>query len=349
MALTESEIQECTKRYVREFDRYTKMSEVVYQKCQEIVQKKLTVRATIQRRTKNPVSLTDKLRKPRYREKYNSVDDVFENISDLAGVRIATYLDSDRDSVVEQIRKEFVGKEGQEPEIDRKDRDDLTKYYRATHCQVYLPEEDLSGVNENLRGTTCEIQVCSILAYVFNEIEHDLQYKPLSGEISEAEKEYIDQLGLLTKAGELTIKRLLAETDERLSQRTGKFNDVYDFVARMQKVFSQDISFAINAGQLFDELIALGIYTPEQIHSVICPNDENIQEVTLSEFDKLNRFVKEINPDLLEPKSSDILLAGILKYRYADILQSHPMAGGTGRPSRLVQIAELYKQLVETT
>ena len=210
------------------------MSEIVYQKCQEIVQKKLTLRATIQRRTKNPRSYADKLRKPKNKEKYNSVDEVFEKISDLAGVRIATYLESDRQSVVEKIRKEFVGKEDQDPEIERKDRDFSKKHYRATHCQVYLPEEDLSGVNENLRGTTCEIQVCSLLAYVFNEIEHDLQYKPLSGELSEAEKEYIDQLGLLTKAGELTIKRLLSETDERLSKKTGKFNEVYEFVARMR-------------------------------------------------------------------------------------------------------------------
>ena len=212
---------------------------------------------------------------------------------------------------------------------------------------MYLPEEDLSGVNENLRGTTCEVQVCSILAYVFNEIEHDLQYKPLSGELSEAEKEFIDQLGLLTKAGELTIKRLLSETDERLSQRTGKFNDVYDFVARMRKEFSMGISFANNAGQLFDELVALGINSPDKIHNLICPNNEDIQVVTSSEFDKLYSFSQEKNSVLLESESSDILLAGILKYRYAEILQMHPMGRGKGRPSRLVQIAKLYKHMVE--
>ena len=137
MPLTESEIQECIKRYIREFDRYTKMSEVVYQKCQEIVEKKLTVRATIQRRTKSPISFADKLRKPKNREKYNTVDEVFENISDLAGVRIATYLESDRHKVVEQIGKEFVGKDGQEPEIDRKDRDATKKI---------LPRHALPGV-----------------------------------------------------------------------------------------------------------------------------------------------------------------------------------------------------------
>ena len=71
--------------------------------------------------------------------------------------------------------------------------------------------------------------------------------------------------------------------------------------------------------------------------------------VALSEFEKLNTFAKEKNSVQLESQSSDVLLAGILKHRYTEILQRHRMDGGKGRPSRLAQIAKLYKQLVETT
>lgn len=347
MSLSEDQIQECYQRYLREYDRYSKMAELVYQKCLEIVQKKLTVRATVQRRAKNPKSFADKLKKPAFRNRYDSVEEVFGQISDLAGVRIATYLESDRQQVVEEIRQAFVGKDGGSPEIDVKDRDQARKHYRATHCQVYLAEEDFAGTNANLEGTTCEIQVCSLLAHVFNEIEHDLQYKPLSGELSEAEQEFIDQLGLLTKAGDLTIKRLLAETDERLSHRTGEFDDVHDFVARMRKELEVGTEFSGNAGQLFDELGALGINSPGAIHEAVCPDETDLKVVAQTEYDLLSEFAAQKEIDILEPGSSDLLLAGVLKTKVDQILARHPMGRGKGRPTRLAQIAKLYKQMQE--
>lgn len=128
MPLSDEQIQECHQRYLREYDRYSKMADLVYQKCIEIVQKKLTVRATVQRRAKNPKSFFDKLRKAELRNRYNSVDEVFERISDLAGVRIATYLESDRQNVVQEIRQAFVGRDGGEPDIDVKDRAEVGRH-----------------------------------------------------------------------------------------------------------------------------------------------------------------------------------------------------------------------------
>ena len=346
MPLTDDQIEECYERYLRELDRYAKMAEVAYEKCLEIVQKKLTVRATVQRRAKNPKSFVEKLRKPENRAKYNSVDEVFEQISDLAGVRIATYLESDREPVVEELEKEFVGISNGGPVIDRKDKTGEGRHYRATHCQVFLPEGDLSAGNENLKGTTCEIQVCSLLAHVFNEIEHDLQYKPLSGELSEVERELIDQLGLLTKSGDITIKRLLHETDTRLKERTGEFADVFDFVARMRDIMMLK-GFSANAGQLFDELIALNLKTPDAILHKVCGDDNhNIIEIATAEHERLKNFLAASQPDLLEDGSSDILLAGILKSSAKEILDKHPMGRGMGRPSRLTQIANAYHKMI---
>lgn len=349
MPLTDLQIIECHDRYLRELDRYAKMAEVAYEKCLEIVQKKLTVRATVQRRAKSPKSFVEKLRKPENRIKYNNVDEVFSRISDLAGVRIATYLESDREPVVEELKKEFVGLGEAGPVIDVKDRSDAGRHYRATHCQVFLPEGDLSGGNENLKSTTCEIQVCSLLAHVFNEIEHDLQYKPLSGELSEVERELIDQLGLVTKSGDITIKRLLHETDSRLKERSGEFADVYDFVARMREVTKLD-GFSANAGQLFDELIALNLKTPEAISQSIKENsNQAIVEIATAEYQKLKNYLTTSQPDLLEDGSSDILLAGVLKSSVGTILDNHPMGRGMGRPSRLAQIANAYRKMLNQT
>lgn len=348
MPLSDEQIKESGDRYLREYDRFQKMAEVVYQKCFDIVHKKLTVRATVQRRAKSPKSFVDKLKKEEHRSRYNSVDEVFSGISDLAGVRIATYLESDRQQVVDEISKSFVGVSGGDPEVVKKDRSEQNRHYRATHCQIYLPEEDLTGVNDNLKGTTCEIQVCSLLAHVFNEIEHDLQYKPLSGELSNSEKEFIDQLGLLTKAGDLTIKRLLAETEERLSHRIGEFDDVYDFVARMRKEFDENIDFSSNAGQLYDELEALGMKSPEAIREALVTSGGELKDVCKTEFDRLKQYETSISRDFLEDNSSDLLLSGLLKERVNEVLARHPMGRGKGRPSRLAQIAKMYKEMQES-
>lgn len=349
MPLSEQDIQECHDRYVRERDRYEKMAEATYQKCLEIIQKKLTVRATVQRRAKSPKSFADKLRKESFRQRFNNVNEVFNGISDLAGVRIATYLESDREIVVEEIRKEFVGLNGNQPTIDVKDRVEAARHYRATHCQIYLADEDLAGGYENLLGTTCEIQVCSLLAHVFNEIEHDLQYKPLNGDLSVAEREFIDQLGLLTKAGDITIKRLLQEAELRLEGQAGEFADVFDFVARMRGEVGLSQGFSANAGQLFDELVSLNLRTPEAIAQAVCEGeDESMAAIAQREYARLKEFMQrsQQQQDLLEDGSSDVLLVGILKARLQKVLENHPMGRGMGRPSRLAQIASWYRRMM---
>jgi ppGpp synthetase/RelA/SpoT-type nucleotidyltranferase len=348
MPLTDEQIVECQERYLREFDRYSKMADTVYEKCLEIVQKKLTVRATVQRRAKNPKSFVEKLKKVTMRERFHSVDDVFDRISDLAGVRIATYLESDRNTVVEEIRKEFSGRVEGIPEIDVKDKGEVGRHYKATHCQVLLLEDELVAPNENLRGTTCEIQVCSLLAHVFNEVEHDLQYKPLTGDLSEQEKEFIDQLGLLTKAGDITIKRLLHEAENRLQGRTGVFADVYDFIARMRVEMRLAEGFAANAGQLFDELLLLKINTPDAISQAVCKGEAKpLYEIADAEYARLKEFMvqDQRQADLLEDGSSDVLLVGILRSHLAQVLKNHPMGRGVGRPSRLAQIASWYRRM----
>lgn len=349
MPLTDQDISQCYERYLREQDRYVKMAEVTYEKCLEIVQKKLTVRATVQRRAKNPKSFLEKLKKAENRAKYNSVDEVFQRISDLAAVRIATYLESDREPVVEELKKEFVGAPGtgSGPDIQVKDKSDNGLHYRATHCQVFLPEEDLAGANENLTGTTCEIQVCSLLAHVFNEIEHDLQYKPLAGDLSVVERELIDQLGLITKSGDITIKRLLHETDARLKERTGEFADVHDFVARMRE--RMDLKdFASNAGQLFDELNVLGLMTPDALSQAIRGADQqSMAEISKREYDQLKQYLVQQQTELLDDGSSDVLLVGLLRNRYEQILAHHPMGRGRGRPNRLAQIGVAYRKMLQ--
>ncbi len=178
MSLTEKQVDEAVARYEREYDRYDKLTELVFQRCQELLASS-DIRASVQRRAKKPSSLRTKLealpRDSAKAKKFNSVDDVFSQMSDLAGVRIAAYRESDRARIVTKIQGEFAGPAGASvPDVEVKDKKSKNANYRATHCQVRILDEELPDSYWNLKGTCCEVQVCSLLAHVWNEIEHDL-------------------------------------------------------------------------------------------------------------------------------------------------------------------------------
>ncbi|MBA3890429.1 MAG: RelA/SpoT domain-containing protein [Gemmatimonadaceae bacterium] len=119
------------------------------------------------------------------------VEDSFTRLGDLAAVRFSAYVEADRERVVDLVRATFVGPDGGPVIAEVKDRFDVVsgRFYRATHLDVALPEEELIGSFDNVRGVRCEVQVCSMLAHVWNEIEHDLVYKPLMGPVSIEERE----------------------------------------------------------------------------------------------------------------------------------------------------------------
>lgn len=165
--------------------------------------------------------------------------------------------------------------------------------------------------------------------------------------MSPSEKEFIDQLGSLTKAGDYTIKWLLAKTEERLSHRTGEFDDVYDFVVRMRKDFTYSKNFPSNAGQLYEELESLGLKSPEAIREAITNSDGDLNNICIEAFNELKEYEKQTNRILLEDESSDLLLVGLLKVKVDEILKRHPMGRGKGRPSRLALIAKSYKEMQE--
>ncbi len=72
------------------------------------------------------------------------------------------------------------------PRSERQARCKTHLNFTASHALRGVPAfSDLIGTYANVAGVPCEVQVCSMMAHVWNEIEHDLGYKPLTGELSE--------------------------------------------------------------------------------------------------------------------------------------------------------------------
>ena len=215
-------------------------------------------------------------------------------------------------------------------------------FYRATHCQVSLTGDDLGPGYENLGADTCEIQICSLLAHVWNELEHDLAYKPLTGDLSEEETRALDSPGNLTRAGDNVIVGLLSATDARLAANQGEFEDQWDFVARARRTFPKARDFGTHSGQLFNELMAEGLDSPHKIEAALLQGDA---------VDRAYRLLEDLAEHLhgdyvvrVEPESSDPVDA--VPQRYADnVLARHPGGRGQGRPPRIASAARRFRDM----
>lgn len=342
-------IEKALVRYEREHDRYLKLSARVAEVCGVEIVEGNAVRAHVTSRVKSPKSFADKIRKvaKKHPKAVQSVDAVFDSIRDLAGVRIATYDKELEDKVVAAVRARFSGPHGAPVELERKDKhkSDPSNFYRATHCDVFLRPEELVGSYANLLDTPCEVQVCSLMAHVWNEVEHDIRYKLNFGDLSPAEEELLVSLGHLSMAGDAIISQLLAATDVRLGERSGPFEDVYDFVARTRKWFPS-VDFAIHAGQLFAELELLGLRSPEDLMAVVGGTND-LEARARTELAKLDASLRARGHEryALDPSSSDLLLVLLLPKLAQKIVENHPPGRGTGGPPRIAWIAVRHGEL----
>jgi ppGpp synthetase/RelA/SpoT-type nucleotidyltranferase len=342
MPVSQGVIEEAVARYSRERDRYLKLALRVADLCRIAVVEGNAIRAQVTFRTKSVQSFEDKLvrfsRRPD--KNFKTADDVFAQISDFAGVRIATYRPEDEERVIALVSNLFVGPDDGAPEVDCKDKLNPAhgQFYRATHIQAFLPEPELIGDFGNLRGASCEIQVCSMMAHVWNEIEHDIGYKPDANGPSETERGLLETLGHLARAGDAAITRLLAATEARLATRTGAFDDVHDFVAQLRQFFP-DADLSVNAGQAFEEIRALGLNSAEKMREEL--GGEVLDGAVAQErIERFNAYLLE--QDLVEltlnPASADLVTIGILHARAAEIA-----APGKASSYRMHELATAYE------
>ena len=351
-------IAPAVERYRRERDRYVKLADRVSEICRNDICDQNAIRAQITFRVKSMKSFAGKLRRFSTHEdrNYNDVDEIFASISDLAGVRIAAYQHEDCEKIVEHLNQVFRGPDG-ELLIDRKDRhlQDRSNFYRAIHAQVCLPEDELIGTYDNVDDISCEVQVCTMIAHVWNEIEHDIGYKPELDGPSEDEKKLIEMLGHTVRQGDQQISMLLAAHARRVSKqaeptepdpRTRLFRDVHDFVSRMQDYQNQAMpNFAKNSGQLFELIEDLGLNTPSSLDEALAPFEIiNLRE----EADQFTSYLieKGFPSFAFDNASSDLMLLRLFNNRLDHILEVHKdrVGRGRGRPTRLYRLARHFKQ-----
>jgi len=237
-------IEDFVNQYKKEYDYFDTVSNMVAKKIEEALYAS-GIKAIVSSRAKNPDHLLEKLRQRNEKRKppYKNFDEIYNDICDLSGVRVALYFPSDRNKVDKIIEKLFS------PSIQQKifPSDAKTPSYEkrfsgywAQHYRVQLQDKDLHDDQKRYSQAKTEIQVASLLMHAWAEVEHDLVYKPLSGKLSEEEYAILDELNGLVMAGEIALERLQVAGEKRVLEQK-EINDPYELSSFLSNKFNKNI------------------------------------------------------------------------------------------------------------
>ncbi|WP_330264181.1 RelA/SpoT domain-containing protein [Streptomyces griseorubiginosus] len=275
-------------RYSKEYDFYSRAAQLVTQALERDL-KESGVRCIVTYRAKDITRLEEKCRQRAPKKKYKTVEDIYEDIVDLAGVRIALYFPAEQDQVEKAVNRLFDLTEKKSfPESNRRSTGKEFSGYSATHYRVRLKERELIGPDTRYAKARVEVQVASVLMHAWSEVEHDLAYKPLSGDLSDAEKKILDQLNGLVIAGEMSL-RMLQEASENRVARSGRFLNHYELAAYLLnqagKILNEPVgdSGLGRVDLLFNFLSELKKEAPADLDPYLESLHDNVEKRPLSE------------------------------------------------------------------
>jgi ppGpp synthetase/RelA/SpoT-type nucleotidyltranferase len=278
-------IEEFIKQYNKEFDFYQELARLTNDRLEENIIKR-GVKAIVTFRAKRPERLRDKLLKRNKEKNYKSISEITGDIIDLAGIRVALYFPADRELVDQIINEQFTivqKKVFPESPHNPKHGKRFSGYW-ATHYRVKHKE---NNVEKRFQDHISEIQVASVLMHAWAEVEHDLVYKPFSGELSEDELAILDEINGLVLSGEIALERLQRAIAERTKKSKG-LTDNYELTSLILNSLTKEQLTKLNLGDTY----LLKNYFD-----------------TVSKFDYNNfkKYLSQINIDINETISDQLL------------------------------------------
>lgn len=226
-------VEKFMNSYRRSYDYYFSLARLVSDAIQDRLIKE-GIRGWVTFRAKRPDSLEAKIHRRAFAldasKYYRTVDDIYSDIADLAGVRVALYFPSDREKVRRIINELFDCSYEKELQGTRvlQNQQRFSGYW-ATHYRVALKQDTHSGIDSRFLDAKVEIQVASLIMHAWAEVEHDLIYKPEDGTISPEEYAILDELNGIVLSGERILERLREAGERRkqtIEQWKGKANAV---------------------------------------------------------------------------------------------------------------------------
>lgn len=218
------------------------------------------IMAIVSARVKDKDRLAEKLYNRDQKKHYQRFQDIYDDIPDLIGARIALYFPSDAQRIGKVLEKHFqVVKEKvfpeplvknsdcgkcekcvncQDPDFTANQRKVYKGYdnrrfdgYCAVHYRVHLKDNLAKLIGDPL----IEVQVASVLMHAWSEVEHDLAYKKKRGQVSREEYEALDEINGLVIAGEIALNRLDQLFQQRITKENGVFSTHYALAAYLSE------------------------------------------------------------------------------------------------------------------
>lgn len=310
-------IEQFIQQYQREYDYYSQAAKI----CANQAENKLEssgIRAIVTFRAKRPDRLEDKLNKRNKDKDYKKVEDIYNDIVDLAGVRIALYFPGDILEVDKIIHANFDVKQVKDfPEQNKVKEGKTFIGYKAKHYRVKLREDKLAGSEKRFSNALVEIQVASVLMHGWAEVEHDLVYKPLSGGLSDDELAILDELNGLVLTGEIALERLQRAFKRRVENEDKEFNNHFELAAYIYDVIKIDnptINLESSIGKvdtLYKFTSAIKFNKPDKIRKYISklvfseeqrPIADQIIDAILIEYPKYYDAFEKVKLKLISKK-----------------------------------------------
>lgn len=189
--------------YVEKAHLYDSLAQSVVQILKSIMKSEKISFIDVPYRIKTKDSCVGKLKKKSH---YQS----FEDMTDIAGLRIITLVESDLEKVSKIIAENF--NVHQEDSGDKSDLLGADKFgYRSIHFVCDIGQEREKFPESALfKGLCFEIQIRTALSHAWAEIEHDRGYK-LGGELPAHLKRRFNLLSGLLESADLEFNRLSEE------------------------------------------------------------------------------------------------------------------------------------------
>ncbi len=240
-ALPVSVVDEFMDSYDRLHDFHLKVAEICADQCIEQL-RQLGIKAIVSRRVKEAERLRNKLHKEHGLKEFRTAQEISDRISDIIGVRIALYFPGVHQYVQEMLLSQFDVQSGPKyvsigSALSSREDSYEKRFsgYRAVHYRVRLHSRRL-GINKKHYGSAnIEIQVMSMFMHSWAEIEHDMIYKPLSGEIDDEQRAIIDQLNGLIQASEIAVELLQKSLGRRDNPSGVGFDSHSSLASRLRR------------------------------------------------------------------------------------------------------------------
>lgn len=149
---------------------------------------------TFEKRVKDFESFYEKLLSKEKAE--GKIDDPFTRLTDIAGVRVIFYNETDMEKAIERLTTDNDFKGINEENELKGDYKAKTHGYRAVHFDVKLNTKKRIGQHEYERvfDIPCEIQFKTIFAHSWSKIYHAFAYKEMGKrKLSPEQKEILDK------------------------------------------------------------------------------------------------------------------------------------------------------------